>query len=86
MDHTNEDDNRVHFPILSSELTAALGAIEDMADGTDAVPDSVVRGRPPAIFRAGGPMLVLRSLLLLILLSSVNHKLTIGYPAQAEAV
>ncbi|KAG1725298.1 bifunctional 6-phosphofructo-2-kinase/fructose-2,6-bisphosphate 2-phosphatase [Suillus occidentalis] len=57
MDHTNEDHNRIHFPILSSELTAALGAIEDMADGTDAVPDSVVRGRPPAIFRAGGPML-----------------------------
>jgi hypothetical protein len=62
MDHPNEDHNRVQFPILSSELTAALGAIEDMADDTDAVPDSVVRGRPPAIFRAGGPMLVLRSL------------------------
>ncbi|KAG1883099.1 bifunctional 6-phosphofructo-2-kinase/fructose-2,6-bisphosphate 2-phosphatase [Suillus subluteus] len=57
MNHSNDDHNRVHFPILSSELTAALGAIEDMADDTDAVPDNVVRGRPPAIFRAGGPML-----------------------------
>ncbi|KAG1804226.1 bifunctional 6-phosphofructo-2-kinase fructose-2,6-bisphosphate 2-phosphatase [Suillus subaureus] len=57
MNHSNEDHNRVQFPILSSELTAALGAIEDMADDADAVPDSVVRGRPPAIFRAGGPML-----------------------------
>jgi hypothetical protein len=59
MNHPYEDHNRVHFPILSSELTAALGAIEDMADNTDAVPDSVVRNHPPAIFRAGGPMSVL---------------------------
>lgn len=62
MSRPSEDHNRVHFPILSSELTAALGAIEDMADDTDAVLDSVVRGSPPVIFRAGGPMLVLRSL------------------------
>lgn len=56
MDHPYEDHNRVHFPLLSSDLTKALGAIEDMADSTDAVPDSVVRNHPPAIFRAGGPM------------------------------
>jgi hypothetical protein len=59
MDHPYEDHNRVHFPLLSSELTAALGAIEDMADNRDVVPDSALRNYPPAIFRAGGPMSVL---------------------------
>ena len=59
MDHPHEDHNRAHFPLLSKELTAALGAIEDMADSTDAVPDNAVRNHPPAIFRAGGPMLAL---------------------------
>ncbi|KAG1749161.1 bifunctional 6-phosphofructo-2-kinase fructose-2,6-bisphosphate 2-phosphatase [Suillus paluster] len=49
----HQDHNRVHFPLLSTELTAALGAIEDMADDAEAVPDN----HPPAIFRAGGPML-----------------------------
>lgn len=53
------DRNRIHFPQVPTRDIRAIGAIEDMREDTNVVPNITERSdreHLPVVFGAGGPM------------------------------